>query len=96
MEKISRKEAFDCTLALYASIINALNGEEEKLYDYLFQLNDRGIKFGLSNMLYHKGIKNSHLDKLKQFNFHIIQSFQNKAKKKSKTEESVQVFITNY
>ena len=69
---------------------------EEKLYDYLFQLNDRGIKFGLSNMLYHKGIKNSHLDKLKQFNFHIIQSFQNKAKKKSKTEESVQVFITNY
>lgn len=69
---------------------------EEKLYDYLFQLNDRGIKFGLSNMLYHKGIKNQHLEKLKQFNFHIIQSFQNKAKKKSKTEESVQVFITNY
>ena len=34
MEKISRKEAFDCTLALYASIINALNEEKEKLYDY--------------------------------------------------------------
>lgn len=34
MEKISRKEAFDCTLALYASIINTLNEEEEKLYDY--------------------------------------------------------------
>lgn len=34
MEKISRKEAFDCTLALYASIINAFNEEKEKLYDY--------------------------------------------------------------
>lgn len=34
MEKISRKETFDCALALYASIINALNEEKEKLYDY--------------------------------------------------------------
>ena len=34
MEKISRKEAFDCTLALYASIINAINEEKDKLYDY--------------------------------------------------------------
>lgn len=34
MTQISRKEAFDCTLALYASIIQALNEEKEKLYDY--------------------------------------------------------------
>lgn len=67
-----------------------------KLYNYLFNLNEKGIKFGLSNMLYHKGVKNQHLDKLKQFNFHIIENFQNKAKKKSKSEESIQVFICNY
>jgi len=38
MEKISRKEAFDCTLALYASIINAINEEKDKLYDYALTL----------------------------------------------------------
>ena len=38
MEKISRKEAFDCTLALYATIINTLNKEEDKLYDYALAL----------------------------------------------------------
>lgn len=69
---------------------------QNKLYDYIIDLDNNGIKFGLSNMLYHKGIKNQNLDKLKKFNLHIIQSFQNKAKKKSKTEESVQIFITNY
>lgn len=34
METISRKEAFDCALALSASIINTVNEEKEKLYDY--------------------------------------------------------------
>ena len=38
MEKISRKDAFDCTLALYASIINAINEEKDKLYDYALTL----------------------------------------------------------
>lgn len=69
---------------------------ENKLYDYIIDLDKNGIKFGLSNMLYHKGIKNENLDRLKKFDFHIINSFQNKAKKQSKTEESIQVFICNY
>lgn len=34
MENISRKEAFDCAIALSASIANILNEEKEKLYDY--------------------------------------------------------------
>lgn len=34
MEKITRKEVFDCALALYASIINTINEESETLYDY--------------------------------------------------------------
>ena len=38
MEKISRKEAFDCALALSASIINTINEEKEKLYDYALVL----------------------------------------------------------
>ena len=48
MEKISRKEAFECTLALYASIIKTLNKEEEKLYDYaLILLKNSAISFAL-------------------------------------------------
>lgn len=70
---------------------------EIKLYDYLLDLNQQGVKFGLSNMLYHKGSQNVYLkNKLKNFNFHIIDSFKNKAKKKMSVEQSVQVFVTNY
>lgn len=69
---------------------------ENKLYEYIIDLDKNGIKFGLSNMFFHKGVKNLNLDNLKQFNWKFIQSFYNKAKKKSKTEESVQVFICNY
>ena len=43
MEKISRKEAFDCTLALYATIINAVNEEKEKLYDYALILQKNSL-----------------------------------------------------
>lgn len=69
---------------------------QNRLYDYIIDLDNKGIKFGISNMLYHKGIKNENLDRLNKFNFHIMQTFHNKAKKQSKTEESVQVFICNY
>ena len=69
---------------------------EEKLYDYLLELNDRGIKWGMSNMISHKGINNPFIDKILSFNVHKIESFQNKAAKQSKAEESTEVFITNF
>ena len=43
MENISRKEAFDCAIALSASIINILHEEKEKLYDYALILQEGSL-----------------------------------------------------
>jgi DNA adenine methylase Dam len=69
---------------------------EEKLYDFILDLDKNNVKFGLSNMVFHKGVTNDYLKKLAGFNWHRIQSFNNKAKKQSKVDESVEVFICNY
>lgn len=69
---------------------------EEKLYIFLWDLNERGVKWGMSNMLSHKGVNNPFIDKILSFNVHKIESFKNKAAKQSKAEESTEVFITNF
>lgn len=69
---------------------------EEKLYEYVIDLDKRGIKWGMSNMLSHKGVNNPFIDKILSFNVHKIESFKNKAAKQSKAEESTEVFITNF
>ena len=69
---------------------------EEKLYNFILDLDKNGVKFGLSNMAIHKGVANEYLKKLMNFNWHRIESFNNKAKKQSNVEESVEVFICNY
>lgn len=43
MENISRKEAFDCALALSASVINAINEKKESLYDYALLLRKNSL-----------------------------------------------------
>lgn len=43
MERITRKETFDCALALYASIIDALNEQKDKLYDYALILQKHSL-----------------------------------------------------
>lgn len=69
---------------------------EEKLYTFLLDLNERGVKWGISNMLSHKGENNPFIDKILSFNVHKIEGFHNKAAKQSKAEESTEVFITNF
>lgn len=69
---------------------------EIKLYDYLLELDRQGIKWGISNMLEHKGVKNPYISKILNFNVHKIFAFSNKAAKQSKAEDSTEVFITNY
>lgn len=72
-------------------------GEEKRLYYLLDKLNDMNVKWGLSNMVFHKGRKNDYLlSWSKKYNVHIIQSnyisrFDNTIKK-----DSMEVFITNY
>ncbi|WP_418944837.1 hypothetical protein [Phocaeicola plebeius] len=43
MENISRKEAFDCALALYANVINTINEKRENLYDYALILQKHSL-----------------------------------------------------
>ncbi len=43
METMTRKETFDCALALYASIINTLNEQKDKLYDYALILQKHSL-----------------------------------------------------
>ena len=69
---------------------------EEKLYDYLVDLDKQNIKWGISNMLSHKGVDNPYINKIMNFNIHKIYSFQNKAAKQSNANESTEVFITNF
>lgn len=38
METTSRREVFDCALALSVSVINVLNEGKDKSYDYAFML----------------------------------------------------------
>ena len=75
------------------------NKEEGELLSLLDQLNDRGIKFALSNVLTHKGLRNDQLIEWsgKYTVTHIQKSYSNCSyhfkSRKSKTDE---VLITNY
>jgi len=71
--------------------------EEKRLYKLLDNLDKRGVKWGLSNMLYHKGKNNPILmewsKKYKAYSIHsnYISRFDNTIKTNSK-----EVYITNY
>lgn len=73
--------------------------EEKELLDLLDHLNDRNIKFALSNVFYHKGLENNLLiEWSKKYNVkYIDNNYSNCSyqfnKKDSKT---VEVLITNY
>lgn len=71
--------------------------EELMLYKLIDKLNDKGVKFGLSNVTDHKGVSNDILKdwmiKYKIFNIksNYISRFDNTIK-----EDTKEVFITNY
>ena len=75
--------------------------EETKLLDTLSMLNERNIKFGLSNVLLHKEKQNEILLQwIKQNNFNIIhlnKSYSNSNYHTSKSSQTTdEVLITNY
>lgn len=71
--------------------------EEKRLYQLLDELDSKGIKWGLSNMLNHKGKENSLLSEWAQkyneysINSNYISRFDNSIK-----EDSKEIFVTNY
>lgn len=71
--------------------------QEKELYNLLDELNQRGIKFGISNLVNHKGKENSILKKwmenyiVYEVNSNYISRFDNTIK-----EDSREVFVTNY
>lgn len=73
--------------------------EEKQLLELLDELNSRGVKFALSNVLYHKGLSNDMLiDWSKKYNVHYIdKSYANCSYHfKEKDAKTVEVVITNF
>ena len=73
--------------------------KEKKLYDILDELNNRNIKFGLSNVINHHGKQNEILIKwCKKYNtYYLNNDYKNcNANKKCKNIETQEVLITNY
>lgn len=90
---------FDPPYLITSSDYNKLWTEEDerRLYHLLVQLDKKNIKWGLSNMLYHKGKQNNILFEWAQhYNKYWIESnyisrFDNTVKKDSK-----EIYVTNY
>lgn len=71
--------------------------EEKKLYKYLDIANDMGIKWGLSNIIAHKGDVNTILSEwMEKYNVHDIYSNYSNSFYKHKDNFTIEVFVTNY
>ena len=82
-----------------ASEYNKLwNDEKEKeLYDFLDELDSKNIKFGVSNLLTHKGQENTHLKEwMKKYNVYEINSNYISKFDNTRKVNSREVYITNY
>ncbi len=70
---------------------------EEELYDFLDELNDKGIKFGITNLMYHKGQKNEYLERWSnKYNVYEINSNYISFNDNTVKINSKEVFVTNY
>lgn len=77
---------------------NKLWGEENeyRLYKLLDELNEKGIKFGLTNLLIHKGKQNNILDKWsKKYNIHPISSNYISFNDNSIKDSSIEIYVNN-
>lgn len=71
--------------------------QEKKLLDLLDSLNERGIKFALSNVLRHKGKENDILiNWSKKYRVHYLNHSYKNCSHNTKRDESDEVLITNY
>ncbi len=82
-----------------ASEYNKLWGHEREaeLYELLDELDTKGVRFGLSNMLEHKGKKNNILEKWSsKYNVHPVKSNYISFNDNSIKQTSREVYVTNY
>lgn len=77
--------------------VNWTEKQEQELYDFLDELNERGIRFALSNVLEHKGLSN---DMLKEWSgkYHVkhLNYDYSHASHNTSRATSDEVLITNY
>lgn len=73
--------------------------DEIELYAYLDRVNQKNIKFALSNVIIHKGMENNILKQwASKYNLHILDSNYNNSnyRSKAKKNKTVEVLVTNY
>ena len=68
---------------------------DTKFYDMLDEMSLLNVSFAMSNTLKHKGITNPNYERFKFYNIIEVPKFYNKAKKKEKEEESVEILVMN-
>jgi adenine-specific DNA-methyltransferase len=77
--------------------VNWTYKQEKELYDLLDNLNANKIRFALSNVLYHKGLKNSMLISWSsKYNVHHLNYSYKNSSHNTKRLNSDEVLITNY
>ncbi len=71
--------------------------DDMALYNKLDELNERNIRFALSNVLRHKGIENTALiEWARRYNTHIIDASYANSNYQAKESNTTEVLITNY
>lgn len=73
--------------------------DDEELYKLLDELNTKGVKFALSNVSEHKGVKNDILiNWKKKYNTHDINFNYNNSNYQTKNKENItkEILVTNY
>ncbi|WFQ94664.1 DNA adenine methylase [Mycoplasma feriruminatoris] len=78
---------------------NLWNKEQEiKLYNFLDSLNNKNIKFALSNVLEHKNLTNTILkDWSSKYKIHYLDfNYNNSNYQKNKKSKTIEILVTNY
>lgn len=71
--------------------------KERELCEFLDQLNDRGVKFGITNLISHKGRENTTFKKWSEkYIVHLISSNYISFNDNTIKKDSIEVFVTNY
>lgn len=68
---------------------------EDKLYDFIDAMNARGIKFMLSNVAEHKGVKNPYTHRLEKYNVSELKFDYNKVSRAGKSDTK-EILVMNY
>ena len=69
---------------------------ERKLYDYVDNLNSRGIKFMLSNVLKHKGVLNPYKSRIEKYRIVELDFSYKKVSRREQEGETVEIIVLNY